>query len=91
MNRVRWERHREEIERQIQSGGLIPREDHRPKPGDYLGTLRFYEAGGKVRSWTIRQGPRQNQIQIDGAAKPHGWAWFFGKLRERLSILTRWA
>lgn len=89
MANARWEKHRAEVDRQIATGNLPPREACRREEGELVGTLRFQAADGTVRSWTIRQGTRSNQIQIDGVKKPHGWDWFLQRLRQHLAPLTR--
>ena len=91
MNRVRWDKHKREIAAKIESGEIEIRTDHRPKKGDYLATIRIFNGlDGSVRDLVIRQSKRQNQITIDGCKRPHGWSWVTGKLREKLSVLTRW-
>lgn len=64
--------------------------------GEYLGTLEWHAADGRVRRWVIRQGARANNITvrslIAGASNrllPRTWTWLLDGLRRVLSVPRR--
>lgn len=89
--KLRWKRHREEIDRRIAAGEILEREDERPRldPGELLGVLQWHGCDGKVRRWVVRQGKSRNRLIIDGRESEHGWTWLLDKLRKKLAQLTR--
>lgn len=59
------------------------------EPGQYLGTLQWHGADGKIRRWTLRRGPRAGQIHLDGKDGPRTISWLLDRLRRRLSPYVR--
>jgi hypothetical protein len=66
-------------------------EPRRVPEGQFLGVLQWHAADGTVRRWTIRQGNRANNIQVQakGRSLVCGWDRFFRGLRKRLSMPLR--
>lgn len=58
---------------------------------ELLGVLQWHASDGKVRRWTIRQGPRANNVRViaGGKAIVCGWDKLMSSLRKRLSIPKR--
>ena len=59
--------------------------------GEFLGVLDWRDASGQVRRWTIRQGPRANNIIVEAHGKRVvcGWDHLTGSLRKRLCVPKR--
>lgn len=59
--------------------------------GDMKGVLQWTDAAtGQVRRWVVRIGDRADRITAEAPGggqrtKSHGWTWFTGRLRARLS------
>jgi hypothetical protein len=70
-----------------------PRDDEprRVPEGQFLGVMQWHAADGTVRRWTVRQGPRANNIAVTAKGKTAtcGWDYLFRKLRKHLSIPKR--
>jgi hypothetical protein len=60
-----------------------------PEPGQYVGTLQWHGADGKVRRWTVRRGTRAGQIVIDGLTTPKTVTWLLDRLRRHLATYFR--
>lgn len=58
-------------------------------PGQYVGTLQWHGADGKVRRWTLRRGERSGQIRIDGIERAKTTTWLLDRLRRHLSACFR--
>lgn len=56
--------------------------------GVFLGTLTWLDASGAVHRWTIKQGPRRNNIEVHakGRAVVCGWDRLLCRLRKRLAV-----
>lgn len=54
----------------------------------HLGTLQWHASDGTVRRWTIKQGPRANNIKVQSKGKTIvcGWDFMMRKLRKHLSV-----
>lgn len=68
--------------------------DNEPRKLDdreFLGILQWQDASGQVRRWTIRQGPRANNIRVIAKGKEIvcGWDRLTAFLRKRLSVPKR--
>jgi hypothetical protein len=59
------------------------------EPGQYVGTLQWHGADGKVRRWTLRRGTRSGQIEIDGLARAKTTTWLLDRLRRHLAVYFR--
>jgi len=57
--------------------------------GDYVGTLQWHGADGKVRRWTIRRAARAGQCVVDGVEKARSVTWLLDRLRRHLSVYFR--
>ena len=59
--------------------------------GMFLGVLQWQDASGQVRRWTVRQGPRANNIRVTAKGKGVvcGWDYLLTSLRKNLSIPKR--
>ena len=59
--------------------------------GEFLGVLQWQDASGQVRRWTIRQGPRANNIRLTAKGKEVvcGGDRLTASLRKRLSVPKR--
>lgn len=59
--------------------------------GEFLGVLQWHACDGKVRRWTIRQGPRANNVRVIAGGKEIicGWDKLMSSLRKRLSVPKR--
>ena len=71
-----------------------PEEPHRIPAGEHLGVLTWHAADGTVRRWTVRQGPRSNNIEVGACGKRIrcGWDRFLCGLRKHLAQpKRRWA
>ena len=66
-------------------------EPRRIPDGQFLGVLQWHAADGSVRRWTIRQGPRANNIRVTAKGKEVvcGWDKLTASLRKRLAVLKR--
>lgn len=64
-----------------------PEEPHRIPKGEHLGVLTWHAADGTVRRWTVRQGPRANNIEVVAGGKRIrcGWDHFLSSLRKHLA------
>ena len=60
-----------------------------PKPGDYVGTLQWSGADGKIRRYRIRRGARWGQLTIDGIEGAKNVTWLLDRLRRHLSSYFR--
>ena len=60
-----------------------------PAPGDYVGTLQWHGADGKIRRYRIRRGARWGQLTIDGIDGPRNVTWLLDRLRRHLSVYFR--
>lgn len=93
-NRIRWDRDRAERDAG-EAERIRERELARvlgeglPAAGDYVGTLQWHGADGKVRRWTVRRGPRAGQITVDRVSGVHTITWLLDRLRRRLVPLLR--
>ena len=68
--------------------------DYEPRKlddGEFLGVLQWQAADGSVRRWTIRQGPRANNIRVTTKGKEVvcGWDKLMASLRKRLAVPKR--
>ena len=71
---------------------LPPDDEPRRVPeGQFLGVLQWHAADGTVRRWTIRQGPRANNIKVSAKGKVAvcGWDYLLRKLRRGLAVPKR--
>ena len=61
--------------------------------GVFLGVLEWRANDEQVRRWTIRQGPRRNNVSVARSGKTVicGWDHLLSKLRGHLSPITRQA
>ena len=70
-----------------------PRDDEprRVVEGKLLGVLQWHAADGTVRRWTIKQGPRANNIYVSAKSKTAtcGWDYLLRKLRKSLAAPKR--
>ena len=59
--------------------------------GEFLGVIQWQDASGQVRRWTIRQGPRANNIRVTAKGKEVvcGWDYLTASLRKRLAVPKR--
>lgn len=53
--------------------------------GQYVGTLQWHGADGKIRRWTFRRGRRAGSVLIDRIDKPRTVTWILDRLRRHLS------
>jgi hypothetical protein len=60
-----------------------------PQSGDYVGTLQWHGADGKIRRYRLRRAGRWGQIAIDGIDGPRSVTWLLDRLRRHLSIYFR--
>jgi len=58
-------------------------------PGQYVGTLQWSDATGKVRRWTLRRGIRSGSIRIDGVAEAKPITRLLTHLRGHLATYFR--
>lgn len=58
-------------------------------PGQYVGTLQWHGADGKIRRWTFRRGERSGQAIVDGVKGPKTVTWVTDRLRRHLSSYFR--
>lgn len=92
--RIRWDRDRAlrdageaerirelEIARVIGEGPVYP--------GQYVGTLQWHGADGRVRRWTLRRGERSGQVIVDGVSGAKTTTWLLDRLRRHLSSCFR--
>jgi hypothetical protein len=94
MNDARWKADRERRDaeeparlREIEIARIIG--EGPPKPGDYVGTLQWSGADGKIRRYRIRRGPRWGQLTIDGIDGARNVTWLLDRLRRHLSSYFR--
>ena len=59
------------------------------EPGQYVGTLQWSDATGKIRRWTLRRGNRSGRIMVDGVSHPKTVTWLLDRLRRHLSSYFR--
>ena len=66
-------------------------EPRRVTEGKLLGVLQWHAADGTVRRWTVRQGPRANNIAVTAKSKTAtcGWDYLLRKLRKNLATPKR--
>jgi len=64
---------------------------HKVDDGVFLGVLQWQAVDGTVRRWTIRQGPRANNIRVTAKRKEIvcGWDHLTSSLRKHLSTPKR--
>lgn len=68
-----------------------PDEPRRVQEGEHLGCLTWLDLSGSAHRWSIKQGPRANNIRVKAKGREVvcGWDKLMSSLRKNLSIPKR--